>query len=389
MSDKLHVDAMAFTHQRRQLHCNKNFTDNSTVRIPLGSRHVKPESVKLFISGKEEIIPQYFSNTGTPSFSPEASLILYCKDMIATERRLVGQPIEDFFISADYEETSYDFSLEEIDSLTGIITSLSSLKAFNELCGKRKAYSSKFKEHLHAFVIFGRILLDENGYTRRMTRLKNHHYDVTVDAGELPIVCTREQFEKMVTFFETSNDTNIPKSGDVCPCCGKAFEIDDLKEHLSTLNGKISHDKCMKNYEFHLEIKKLIFDIIDQVFEPSPKFEILPNPSTFNIRTTHLPWFLVHTRFGDIKIGSRYDKIYIEWQENYKPFDIAIFNNFHNTTKWYAGSSTFKEIPLGTAPTSIKRVVCAQNRDDAIAMLRLATKSSSLIQPPAEVVSSR
>lgn len=387
MSDKLHVDALAFTQQRRQLYCNKKFTDNSTVTIPLCRQHVRPESVKLSISGKEELIPQYFSDSGTPSFSPEASLILYCKDRLASEKRLVGQPVEDFFISASYEETSYDFTLDEIDSLNGIINSLSSLQSFNELCGKRKAYTSKFEKKLNAFVVFGRILLDENGYVRRMNRLKNHHYDVTVEPDELPVVCTREQFENMVTFFECNSDTNIPKSGDFCPCCGKVFEIDDLKEHLSTHNGKIIHDKCLKNYEFHAEIKKLIFDIIDVVFEPYCKFEILPNPSAFNPSTSHLPWFMVHTRFGDIKIGSRYSKIHIEWQENYKPFDIAIFNKFIGATKWYTGSSTFKEIPEGTAPTNVRRVVCAQNKEDAIAILQLATKSANFQHPSLETVS--
>ena len=375
MSEKLHVDAMAFTKQRKHLYCNKNFDGNSTVSVPLCRQHVIPGSVKLSISGKEEIVPQYFSTAGTPVFSPEASLILYCKERLATEKRVIGNFKEDFFISADYATESFDFSLEEIDSLNGVISALSDLKSFNNLCGKRKAYASQFNTPLHCFVIFGRIMLDEQGYVRRMTRLKNHVYDVVVAPDELPIVCSREQFEKTVTFFESDSTTNIPNDGDVCPCCGKKFNIDDLKHHIASRHGKPIHEECLKNYEYYCEVKKLIFDIVDKVFEPTTSFEVLPNPSVFNKSVAHLPWFMVHTRIGDFKIGSKYDKVYIEWQENFKPFDIAILNKFTTATKWYTGSTTFKEIPCGIAPKDAKRVACASTTEEAIAILQTVTKN--------------
>lgn len=377
MSEKLHVDASAFTNERKHLYCDKNFTGDSNVTVPLSSQHVNPSSVKLFISGKEEIVPQYFSNKGTPVFSPEASLILYCKERLATEKRVIGAPEENFFITANYQTMSYDFSLEEIDSITGVIAALSDLKSFNELCGKRKAYASKFNKPLHCFVVFGRLMLDEQGGVRRMTRLKNVSYDIVISPDELPIVCSREQFEDFVTFFETDNSSNIPQAGETCPCCGKQFVIDDLRTSLVSHHGKPVHEECLKTYEYYREVKNLIFDIVDTVFAPAVSFEILPNPAVFNKSVAHLPWFMVHTRSGDFKIGSKYDKICIEWQENFKPFDIAILNKFTTATKWYSNSATFKEINPGVAPVNAKRVVCASTKEEAIAILQTVNSVSN------------
>ena len=64
------------------------------------------------------------------------------------------------------------------------------------------------------------------------------------------------------------------------------------------------------------------------------QFKLLPNGYCHEDCCSHIPWFLFHTIDGDIIMGWRKRVISIEWQKNYKPFDLnKLFGN-EDVTKW-------------------------------------------------------
>ncbi|MBQ6860696.1 MAG: hypothetical protein IJO08_03520 [Clostridia bacterium] len=355
-------------HEEHRIDFRRDDFNNIYGFISLNKKPADPESVTVKMYG-EEIFPNDFDITGMPIFSTEASLVLATKRRIISGNRMPHKMPESMKVEVSYREASYDFSLDEIDTLEGVKASLSDLNAFGELCRKRYLASIQLRKPLHCFVLFGRIMLDEHGYTRRINSLSDHKYSLTVLPEEVPEICTREEFDKIVTFFNSESTPAIPKSGDKCPCCGKLFTIESLKEDLGYLNGKIAHKECMHNYQYHKEIDSLIFGVIDSVYQGNVPFEILPNPAIYNKDAQHIPWFLVHTSSGDIVIGRKCGKISIEWQENFRPFDLAIFNNDSRVVKWFGGSPCFKQIARGEAPLDGKRGIIALTEKDAIAYL--------------------
>ena len=345
-------------------------------KIPLSNKPVAPDSIKLHMLG-EEIIPTFITHDGVPKFSEKASLILYCKEHIARHGRLVGTEKQEVNVIATYTECEPPlYGKEEIDTAAGIQNALTSLEDFYSLCQKRAFYSKSSPGHLHCFIVYGRIMLDEHGYIRRLDRIRDHIYNLNIEPEELPIVCTREEFDKYATTYDCSNAFRIPAPGEKCPICGREFTIEDLKEALTTMNTgmfqEVVHDKCKHQYEYHLEIKTLVFDIADHVYPGLCKFEILSNPNLLDKVHSHIPWILIHTQDGDIKLGHKYQRINIEWQPNFRPFDISGLNNMQNCVKWADGCACSAVIMKGTTSTTGVRGISVDKVSDAVEALKQA-----------------
>ena len=352
-------------HEEHRIDFRRDETNRLYGFISLNKKPADPDSITIKMFG-EEIFPNDFDITGMPIFSEEASLVLATKKRIISGNRTSHNMPEKLNVEVSYREADYNFSLDEIDTVDGIKASLADLTTFTELCRKRYLATIQLRKPLNCFVLFGRIMLDEHGYIRRIRNLSDHKYSLTVLPEELPEVCTREEFDKIVTFFDSATNHAIPQNGEKCPCCGKVFTINSLKEDLDYVNHKIAHKECIQNYHYYAEIDSLIFNIIDSVYPDKVAFDVLPNPAIYNKELQHIPWFLVHTRFGDIKIGRKCGKISIEWQENFRPFDICIFNNDQRVVKWFDHSPCFKQIAHGEAPLDSKRGILALTEKDAI-----------------------
>lgn len=345
-------------------------------KIPLSCNAVEPESIKLSMFG-EDVIPTLITYDGVPKFSEEASLILFCKEYIAKEGRLVGTEAQDVKVQATYteaEQPTYD--VEEIDTISEIEQAITSLELFYDLCLERQFYAKTIRKSLHSFIIFGRILLDEHGLVRRIDRMRDHIYNLEIAPDDLPLVCTKEHFSKYVTSYECSTPFRVPCPGEKCPVCGREFTIKDLYEPLTLIShglwDEVVHDKCKQEFEYYLEIKTLVFDIVDSVYTNRCKFEILPNPNLLDKANLHIPWVLVHTPCGDIKLGRKYGKFTIEWQSNYKPFDISGFNYMEKSIKWTEDRTCFTTAEKGTTSTTGVRGIVVENVADAIEVLRKA-----------------
>lgn len=319
----------------------------------------KPQTMKITLDG-ENIIPERFNIYGEPIISEEMAMLYKWK-----EDQLRRNPeTKDVLLIAEISYDTDDFSvpITEFNSVHGIEKSLMNLDSFNEMLNRRRIWRKYTGDYLNKYVIFGKYILDEFGQVLTVIETEN--------SQELPPVCTYDFFIIHMSSFRASYTTYIPEPGTRCPGCGKKFTINDLRDNkFGLINGKISHDSCRRNYYHNLEIDKMSRCLVDLVYDEKPKFDLLPNGYCSRECCSHKPWFMFHTSDGDIKIGWRKHVISIEWQENFKPFDIAIFNS-EDVTKWCDDTDIYKAVEPGTNPTNVKRGIHAWDKHKALEYLR-------------------
>lgn len=310
----------------------KRFVDDIT-GIEYGIIKLKhsaiPKSVTVELLG-QKLYPTGCNENGWPIFEQEVCYLFDWKEK--SMKRIHG---EDYKLSAEvtYDSSRKDASLREINSVKGITNAINDLKSLNQLIRDRRDYYDEAGgKKLKEYVIFGRYCLDKFG---KVWTLEDKY-----NFPEMPTVCTLCQFHKKIhSLSEISWEclTIIPREGQQCPCCTKKFTIDDVKDYRCTIiNGKIVHKECAFTYEENKEINEIIHSLMDCVYDEDDwSFDIIPNAATNSLST---PWFICHTPDGDIKVGKVHytNRISIEWQNNFKPFDIHIFDN-ENATKWNRG----------------------------------------------------
>lgn len=288
-----------------------------------------PETVKVTLLG-EPIIPVSFDIYGHPNFTSEQQLLcMYKEEELIRKNGGKYIPLE---LEVVYEEKTFEVPRSEFDSLIGIRNSILSLSDLYEMIENRKIFHRAHENaKLGEFILFGHLLLDSMG----------NLISITKTSKEISINDDVEDFE---VFMDQNRDVyltfgcinNVPKAGSVCPCCGKHFTIDDVKNNsCAYVHGKFYHINCWKNYRKLTEIDKFTRNLIGLLYKDNDyTFELLPNGYCKDECCAHIPWFLFHTIDGDIKIGWRKRVISIEWQENYKPFDFDELFKEENVTKW-------------------------------------------------------
>ena len=119
----------------------------------------------------------------------------------------------------------------------------------------------------------------------------------------------------------------------------QSLTIDDVKNNPCVyIDGKFYHDSCWRNYRKLTEVDKFTRRMVGILYKDTDyQFELLPNGYCHEDCCSHIPWFLFHTIDGDIIMGWRKRVISIEWQENYKPFDMNELFSTEDVTKWEKG----------------------------------------------------
>ncbi|MBQ2835311.1 MAG: hypothetical protein IJE68_00520 [Clostridia bacterium] len=220
--------------------------------------------------------------------------------------------------------------------MDGITSGIKDLESLNKLLRDRVIYNKLLGGgKLNKYVIFGRYYLDEFGQVWTL----GEQYEIP----GMPIACTQSTFNQIYNtvkpdkFASWEGVCAIPSKADNCPWCTKEFTIEDVKTgRFDTINGKIAHRECAKQYEHEREIDRIIHQIMEFIYEDGLTFELLPNGYCSQPCCAHKPWFLCHTPDGDIEIGWRKRVISIEWKDNFKPFDMSIFES-EDVTKWKRG----------------------------------------------------
>lgn len=292
-----------------------------------------PETVKVTLLG-ETIIPESFDFCGHPIFTEEQAMIHMFKE--ETLKRLNGGKYIPLEAEIVYKERIFDVPRSTFDTVRGIEKSLLSLSDLNEMLKNRKLFFRTHRsERLNRFILFGCFCLDQFGQILSVGKMEKGKLRINGDVEEFETFC-RHNIEG---FTLTTGGYVIPTAGSVCPCCGKTFTIDDVKNNpCVNKGGKVYHDSCWRNYQKLTEIDKFTRRLVGLLYKDTDyQIELLPNGYCSQDCCSHIPWFLFHTIDGDIRMGWRKRVISIEWQENYKHFDMNELFGAEDVTKWEKG----------------------------------------------------
>ena len=309
----------------------KNRAGDTYGRIEL-QHMADPKSVIVSLCG-QRLYPKEFNIFGWPIFTQEVCDLFEWKEN--SLERIHGK---DYRLTAlvTYDSANVQVDPHTVNSLDGITSGIKDLNSLNKLLKDRVIYNKLLGGgKLNKYVIFGRYGLDEFGQVWTL----GEQYEIP----GMPIACTQSEFNKAYNkvkpdeFVSWGCGCAIPSEDDSCPWCTKKFTIEDVRKgRFDTINGKVAHSECAKQYEHEREIDKIIHRIMEFIYEDGLTFELLPNGYCNQPCCAHKPWFLCHTPDGDIKIGWRKRVISIEWKENFKDFDMSIFDS-ENVTKWKRG----------------------------------------------------
>ena len=307
--------------------------DSGTIGHISLDKLAKPETVKVTLLG-EPIIPMSFSTLGHPNFSEEqANFFMFKEEELKRQNKGEYKPLE---AEITYEERTFDIPRDSFDTIEGIRKSLDNLSSLHEMLRNRDIFSEIHKDKkLNDFVIFGCFHLDCYGQVWSIQKTENGNFNSELNKDVEDFESFRYWNRNNHISF-TSNGYSIPTAGSVCPCCGKALTIDDVKINpCISRKGKFYHNSCWRNYRKLEEINKFTRCLMDIVYKSTDyTFDLLPNGYCHENCCSHIPWFKFHTIDGDIIMGWRKRVISIEWQENYKPFDFEKLFDSEDVTKW-------------------------------------------------------
>lgn len=165
------------------------------------------------------------------------------------------------------------------------------------------------------------------------------------------------------------------KISSICPICGRKISMYDIRtKEFSRINGKHCHKKCLDNYNKALQFERMI-NLIDQVYDNNPKYTVIENPD-YEFLT-----LLFETPDGNIKIEDAFGSVSIEWQENFKSFDIAIFETEQEMKWWYrTGIEPIfigPNCPKNTFTNHIRGILARHDYNRAARYLQLAKEATN------------
>lgn len=296
-----------------------------------------PGSITVYLQG-QLIEPESFDEYGNPILSIEMTEYFTTRHQLLCRNNPEDNTSEDIYARVSYEVMDFTAPQDEFDSVRGIQKSLDSLEAFNKMLTNRRCYLKAFgdKASLSEYIVWGRYILDKAGKIHDWSgTIKNTSTNTLKTAQfleeirKLPDVC---QISILSSFLQKDEivcygpSIYVPKTDAICPICGRKISMYDLRvREFSTLNGKSCHRNCFYDYEEQLSIGR-ITSLIDEIYDEKIKYKITER----NISSITL---LFETPDGGIEIQDTLGLVAIEWKENYKPFDIAIFNN-EKELKW-------------------------------------------------------
>lgn len=222
------------------------------------------------------------------------------------------------------------------------------LKRFKELLIDRKQAAFN-KEKLNTFILFGRYVLTDNGHI-----FECEYFDeVPVKENEK---CDKVLGPNQFTNLILGKEVHIPSENDVCAVCGKNFNFDDIENLLVSENEECEkvHTECYENCIKAINHERAS-QIIDAVYTGKPKAECkvgqIHDPEDNEMKTC----YIYKTMQGTITIYFRRKVTVIVWHDNFKPFNMSIFDN-ERVTKFDRG-------------------IHAWSNDDAIRYLSMAKKA--------------
>ncbi len=349
----------------QERHSIKPFRDNSLGIIKLNELAYPSNHKMKIMIGEKQIFPIGFDTYGHPIIS-ETNFAYYQAQKSIVERGgeslvpiveyesapfCIKRSMYDFTPKKPIYTSEYDFtpkkpiytseeegnvysteqsSIEEIKDLD--------LESLKQILNNRKKAAFCGKE-LYNFVLFNQYLLSSNG--------KVYAY------------FPNETYEKDIVKLDNEVDTSklkevhLPGPNDKCDICGKAFTIEDIKNFEISENEKCLkvHKTCLSDYTEAIEHKKASH-MIDSVYDGRPPSQVIKK---YDEEGKEIKWYVYKTNQGTISIRFKRKVVVIEWHDNFKPFNMSIFED-ERVTKFDRG-------------------IHAWSKDDAIRYLTMAKKA--------------
>lgn len=205
-----------------------------------------PKSVKVVLLGKK-VIPMSFDCYGHPNFTHEQLLIYKFK-----ERQLKRQSNDESVIleaEIAYKERPFVVPKNKFDTIEGIEDSLWSLYELNRMLENRKIFCKIYPDAiLNEFIIYDRYLLDQTGEVLSVKQTTTNDSKLEDEV--------KEYENNSEAFSLSENVFEIPTVGSVCPCCGKALTLEDVKNNpCKNVGGKFYHNSCWLDFRKIMEIE--------------------------------------------------------------------------------------------------------------------------------------
>lgn len=326
----------------KEMHSIKSFRGGDLGVIRLEKlAYPDKEKMRIFI-GDKEIKPVGFDTYGHPIISKDN--FTYYKALKAiTERK--G---ENLVPVVEYESKPFCVRKDVYDSVEAIENSLKSLKDFKKMLIFRKQAAFSGYE-LDVFVIEDMYILKENGHIYECEHMQTKALSEEKASKK---VLGIEDIETLIV----GKELHIPSEHDVCAICGKSFSIKDIENFEVSENEECAkvHTECFKNYIEAVNYERAS-KIIDAVYtgskKPTSKVSEIYDSEDDEMKTC----YVYKTNQGTITIYFRTKVTIISWHDNFKPFNMSIFDN-ERVTKFDRG-------------------IHAWSMDDAIKYLQMAKKA--------------
>lgn len=322
------------SNKTQERHSIKSFRGTKLGIIRLNELAYPSNDKMKIMVGDSQVFPIGFDTYGHPIIS-ESNFAYYQAQKENTERQ--G---ESFVPTVEYEIAPFCIKKSCYDCNPNInksieIAEISDLKSLKQILIFRK--QAVFTgETLNNFLLYNKYLLSRNGKIYEYQPKTNYEKDIVMLSEEIDTSSLKE--------------THLPGENDKCDICGKEFSLGDVKNFAISENEKCAkvHKKCLCDYTQALEHQKAS-RIIDSVYDGKPISEVIKDEEK------NITWFAYKTEQGTISIRFKTKVIVIEWKDNFKPFNMSIFDN-ERVTKFDRG-------------------IHAWSKDDAIRYLGMAKKA--------------
>lgn len=322
----------------------------------------KPDGMKITIGGIE-IRPIGYDTYGHPIIS--SSNFIYYQALKSN----FGRKETTFLTEVYYEPKVFCIRREIYDSkeaIEQIIHEEAEVKCMDEYerAKKAKEQSEKLKKlkkiliyrkqaaflqmELKNFLLYEKYVLSSDGHIYSASELPTKFIASLDDEDVL------ELDDSVISEYALTKEVHIPGSEDICTICGEKFNIEDVKDDRITENEQVEkvHRECQKAFSIQTELEKAS-QIIDAVYDGNPKVNI---ESEYVLeQQKERIWYCYKTNQGTISIRFKNKVTVIEWHDNFKPFNMTIFD--------------------GERVTKYDRGIHAWSKDDAIRYLSMAKKA--------------
>lgn len=301
---------MQLTERKRLkiLQCN-----NSEYGIVELSKPAKAETVQVTYNQKT-IIPESFNIFGEPIFSKEMTYCILGEEAFLSRN---SEDITEVFLDISYEVQPFSFDNEKYNTLGGITHCLKDFKSLHDLLTNRLFAVRYCELPLDVFILFGKYELNQFGLFLYLDYMRKPNLPSVVKIPK--------------PRHPSGYPVSIPHSNERCSCCCKEITIDDFKKNsFYFVNDKFYHTSCIKEFCTNYDIYHISNAIGHDVYNQKIKFDTIHHDISQYGFDEDIPKYIIYTPDGDIIVGTKFNSYYIEWQNNFKPFDISILENDNN-----------------------------------------------------------